>query len=384
MSRAHLTADDCGRYLWRTASADELLRNSDHLAACTECREVLRQMAEKHGPKSEGASVSYEELSDFLDQKLDPIERRKISGRLARSPASAAELKDLARFRDEMNTSEETKIVAFPRRVARVLLPLAAGLLVAAIAIWFIPRQHRDVTLRDGDREIVVARNGSVIGLHGVPEELIPSIASAVHRGKIEISRAIDSLASERETLAGAPNDSAKFTVISPIATALSEATPQFKWSAHPKATSYRIHIVDSQTGEVVLSGNSNQAETIWTATESLAPGVVYEWQVEALRGADVIGRAPEPPASEARFQILATDVQQKLAQTCMETNGSHLIMAVANAKAGALDDAERELRAFAQENPKSKIPVELIAQIEMARRGEISRQSPIATNGAQ
>ena len=113
-------------------------------------------------------------------------------------------------------------------------------------------------------------------------------------------------------------------------------------------------------------------------------PGNIYQWQVEALRGDEVIGRTPKPPAPEARFQILPTEAQQQLAQTESSASGSHFVMAVADAKAGLLDDAIRELRAFANENPDSKIPAALIAQIEMARHSKDKRYSPIATKGAQ
>jgi hypothetical protein len=115
-----------------------------------------------------------------------------------------------------------------------------------------------------------------------------------------------------------------------------------------------------------------------------LNPGNVYQWQVEALRKDEVIARTPKPPEPEARFQILATETQQELAETQTQASGSHLIMAIANAKAGLLDDSIRELRAFAQENPGSEIPTKLVVEIEKARGLKDNRQSPIATNGAQ
>ena len=398
MLRDHLNADELAGYVRRTASAQELLRSSDHLAECAQCREALRKLQGSLEGAPESELVSYEKLADFLDEKLDPIERKQVADQLSRSPASAAELADLTRFRDEMNalgvrsydsvpSVSERKIVAFPQRLARWAMPLAAGLLVAGVGIWILSHhaaEQRTITVRDGAREIIVGPNGHVAGLPALPHDLLHSVATAARRGKIEISPVIDSLASDRGTLAGSPNESSRFRLVAPVATAVRETTPRFSWSAQPGAARYRIHVVDSGTGEVVETGQSDGSRTEWTPAEPLMPGNIYQWQVEAFRGDEVIGRTPKPPEPEARFQILPAEAQHQLAQTESSANGSHFVMAVANAKAGLLDDAIRELRAFASENPDSKIPAELIAQIEMARHSKDKRYSPIATKGAQ
>lgn len=398
MLRDHLNADELAGYVRRTVSAQELLRSSDHLAECAPCREALQKLQGSLIRAGESELVSYEKLADFLDEKLDPIERKQVADQLSRSPASTAELADLTRFRNEMNalgarsydsvsSASERKIVAFPQRLARWAMPLAAGLLIAAVGLWIFAHNgaHQSiVTVRDGTHEIVVDANGHVRGLPDMPQELTHSIATAARRGKIEISPIIDSLASNRETLAGVPNESSKFGVVAPVATAVRETTPRFTWTAQPGATRYQIHIVDSGNGEVVETGQSDVGSTEWRPTKPLVPGNIYQWQVEALRGDEVIGRTPKPPEPEARFQILPTKAEQQLAETENSANGSHLVMAVANAKAGLLDDAVRQLRMFASENPDSKIPAELLAQIEMARHSKDKRYSPIATKGAQ
>ena len=44
MLRDHLNADELAGYVRRTASAQELLRSSDHLAECAQCREALQKL----------------------------------------------------------------------------------------------------------------------------------------------------------------------------------------------------------------------------------------------------------------------------------------------------------------------------------------------------
>jgi hypothetical protein len=393
MASDHLSAEELNAYRGHVLAPVELLRISDHLAECSECRE---RVARKESDSVAQTDLSYEELIEYLDENIDPLRRRELSEKLRRSPSSRVELKDLARFRDEMNalapnefgaaSSADQRILIFPSVVARWALPLAAAIALTTAGIWWsIDKSRRAVVnLRDGNRDISVGSNGQVKGLPGVPDDLLHSVGTAIRKGKIEIPPVIDSLASDRGALAGVPNESSGFELLAPVTTRVRETTPIFRWKAQKGATNYRVHVADSRSGEVVITGEADGAKTEWTPAEPLAAGKIYQWQVEALRDDEVIARSPKPPEPEARFQILPAQLQQQLAQTETQVSGSHLVTAVADAKAGLLDDAVRELQMFAKENPGSKIPAELIAQIEIVRRAKDSRYSPIATKGAQ
>ena len=190
----------------------------------------------------------------------------------------------------------------------------------------------------------------------------------------MEIPPAIRSLASEREVLAGASDKGSEFQVSRPIATAVRERMPRFRWSAQPGAAQYRIRIVDWESGEVKMTGNSDGPRTEWTPAEPLEAGKVYQWQVEALRNNEVIARSPTPPEPEARFKILSDNERLRVESVGRSVGGSHLATAVIDVQAGLLDEATDQLRILAKENPNSQIPVKLLAQIESVPAGKENR----------
>jgi anti-sigma factor RsiW len=384
MASDHPTAEELTAYRGRALAPIDLLRVSDHLAECSECRD---QVAREETTSAAAGNLSYEELVEYLDEDIEPIRRRELSKKLQGSPASRAELADLAKFRDEINTFapnemshapiDGKRILVFPRTAMRWALPIAAAIALTGGAIWRATRDNGaagTVTLRDGDRSILLKASGRLRGLAEVPHELLPVIATAMREGKLEIPAAIQSIASNREILAGAPEKPSEFQVKSPIATAVRERMPHFNWRAQPGAAQYRIRIVDWQSGEVVMTGESDGPRTEWAPAEPLDAGKVYQWQVEALRDNDIISRSPKPPEPEARFKILSDNERLKVESVIRSAGRSHLALAVTYTQAGLLDEAIDQLRILAKENPDSQIPLELIAQIETARAGEKNR----------
>ena len=384
MTSDHPTAEELTAYRGRALAPVDLLRVSDHLAECGECRE---QVARDETAAVERGNLSYEELVEYLDEDIDPIRRHELSIKLEGSSASRAELADLTKFRDDINTFlpnefseapvDDKRILVFPRAAMRWALPIAAAIALTGGAIWWATRDNgaaATVTLRDGDRSILLKANGRMRGLAEVPRELLPVIATAMRERKLEIPAEIQSIASNREILAGAPEKSSEFQVKSPIATAVRERMPRFHWRAQPGAAQYRIRIVDWQSGDVVMTGESDGPRTEWTPAEPLEAGKIYQWQVEALRNNEVISRSPKPPEPEARFKILSDNERLKVESISRSASKSHLALAITYAQAGLLDDATKQLRQLARENPDSQIPVDLIAQIETARAGEKDR----------
>ena len=378
MPSDHPTAEELTAYRSRTLASAELLSVSDHLAECDECR---KQIGRIDFETVTAEPLACEELVECLDENIDPLRRRELSERLERSPESRAELEDLKKFRGELNAlaanEADNRILVFPPAMVRWVLPLAAAIILSAAGIWWAMRDNgtgRMVTLRDGDRSVLLKANGRLRGLSGVPPELMPLIAAAMRDGKVQIPESIRALAGNRETLAGAPNESSEFEARSPIATAVRERMPRFHWRALPGATHYRIRVVDWNSGNVVMTGQSDGPRTEWTPAEALEAGKTYQWQVEALRENNVIARSPKPPEPEARFKILSDSERLKVETTGRSVGKSHLALAVAEADAGLLDDAIEQLRILAKENPNSQIPTKLLTQIKTVRSGKKER----------
>jgi hypothetical protein len=77
---------------------------------------------------------------------------------------------------------------------------------------------------------------------------------------------------------------------------------------------------------------------------------------------------APEPGTPEARFRILSDEESSTVASVRRRYEGKHLLLGLNFAKVGLLDEAERELRALATENPSSPVAAGLVSEIERAR----------------
>lgn len=381
MSREHLTNDELTAYARRALAPDELLAASDHLVECAECRERLDRAPAPDVLPNE-TSWSYDDLVGHLEGALDPLRQKEMGDLLARSPRARAELDDLLRFRAEMNrrpardagSEPNDKIVAFP--VMRWMLPLAAGLVLAGAALWWNASSSPDniLVLNDGGRRLEVRANGRVPALANLGETLQRDISTAIRNGTLPIPPEITALAGNREALAGEATAPNSFRADSPIGTAVRDGQPHFNWTARPGATGYRVTI--AANGNAITTAETNA--TTWSPNESLTPGATYQWQVEALRGREVIDRAPKPPQPEARFQILSAAVRAEVEQAEADAAHSHLAKAVIDARAGLLGDARRELSILIGQNPDLPTLRQWLAQL-----GE-PQSSPKTTNGAQ
>lgn len=385
MWRDHLTAKEADAYQHQTLAPAALLEVSDHLAECVECRERLLSLARED--REDGANLFYEELVEYFEGGLDPLRRREISDKLWRSPKSMAELADLTRFRDEMHAQPpqifgepvrptERVVHVFPGFQTRWLLPLAAAIALTGTGVWWTMRGSNDreanaLALQDAGHRITLHADGRVSAAPQLSEEMQSAVATAMRDGQLDIPTNVKALGSRRGTLAGGPNESSELRVLSPVATAVRSLKPQFRWTAQPGASAYRIYVADLETGEVVFTGRTNGAHTTWIPAEPLNAGGFYQWQVEALRGDEVVARMPKPPEPEARFAIISDGARIKVEQAEKSAGGSNLAKAVAAADAGLLEEATDELQALAKENPDSKIPKQLLAEVEKARAGQ-------------
>ena len=82
--------------------------------------------------------------------------------------------------------------------------------------------------------------------------------------------------------------DSLTPTTLSPSGT-ISSATPTFQWSAVAGATGYYLTLVDTTSGQTILS-NLSVATNSYTPTTPLTSGDSYQWQVQALDSFGTMG----------------------------------------------------------------------------------------------
>lgn len=380
----HLTSDELEAYVARRGGADELLAASDHLAGCASCRALLTPSSphlSRIGGAEHEEDVSYEELVTLLEGKLDPLEHRALAERLARAPAARRELADLERFRDEMNALparnfdlEANLPSSGSGAFFRWALPLAAVVSLGIGGLWWsiTLRQAASplVRLRDGGGELVISANGRSRALRELPAALQDAIAEVFRTRTIEVPSDIRELAGREQVLAGPADERRLLRVLEPVATAVRDGKPRFVWSPLPGASAYRINILEEASGTVVATEELTPDRTEWTPSKPLRAGERYEWEVQAIGATGILAKSPAPPEPEARFQVISDAKRRELEDEERLARGSHLVMGVANARAGLVRDALREFRALSEENPNAEFPRHLLEQLKKQQTG--------------
>jgi hypothetical protein len=326
---AHLTIEEITAYCDRTLAPASALEISDHLVACVECRESMSRAGAGRA-QSPVSRVEYEELAGYIDNELGPIERHDVLEKLSRSALARRELRDLVEFKEEMAEAEKESTGGFHKWV----LPIAAGIMIAAVAGWWISATKR----------------------HDLARDLTPELRATLHevmaQGHFILPPVVEQLRLEREQLAGqSPAARIGLKLISPVGTAIATETPVFRWTQVEGATGYRISLAvrGKESPTRVFDVPSNQ--TTWEISMPLAPEQTYEWEVQAIRNGEMLEQAPVPPEPEAIFYVLDRQQQIDLSKQREKLSRSHLALGLTYARAGLIDDARDEFRALEKED---------------------------------
>jgi len=195
------------------------------------------------------------------------------------------------------------------------------------------------------------AAQGEVVNIEKLSPALHRVIVSALTTQRLERPKALAELNGTRGTLLSESGSGLSFRLLSPVGKVLQSSSPTFRWQALEGASSYAVSIVDDKLNEVAASGPLNKTE--WRAPVQLKRGGVYSWQVTAIKdGAQIT--SPAMPAPQARFKILDRTSDNELKSVKRAFPNYHLGLGVLYARAGLLDEAEREFQAELKINPRS------------------------------
>jgi hypothetical protein len=256
------------------------------------------------------------------------------------------EVEDLSRFRGEM------AVTPIRRRPARWssrwpsrwlgYAAIAAGVVVAAglgvRSLLHLPGAALPVAVGPAP----VARPQSPEPPLAAEELAAMELARSTHQ--MPRAAVLGRLIGQRGVLLGAASEAKTFEVAAPVGTVVLGDRPTFRWQAMGGAKQYVVAVFDENFEKV--AGSAPVAGTEWQPEAPLPRGRMYIWQVSAQMGNRTV-RAPQPPAPEARFEIAGADAAGALDTARRLHPGNHLLLAVLLAKAGALDDAARELDAL-------------------------------------
>ena len=128
------------------------------------------------------------------------------------------------------------------------------------------------------------------------------------------------------------------------------------------------VTVYDEDFARVARSPELTSPE--WTCDRPLARGKTYTWQVSALTAAGerhvtrLVTVPPRPRRPRGSSCLTPAAGSTSSHARVSRTPSAHLVMALAYARAGVRDAAERELRALQRDNPDAAIVRTLLASL--------------------
>jgi anti-sigma factor RsiW len=223
------------------------------------------------------------------------------------------------------------------------------------------------LAINDGGRQIRLSREGRLEGLGPSEARDIRLVREALTARRLELPGELAEINARTGVLMGGESKEDSFALLSPVAAITRTTRPVFRWRPLTGAASYTVKVYDANYELVLTSPPLNATE--WEPPQTLARGRRYTWQVTATKEGKTV-TAPAPPAPEARFIVLAGDKLEELQRVEKTRRASHLLLGLVYARAGLLDDAEREFQILLSDNPRSAVVRKLLASVRAARRG--------------
>lgn len=422
--REHFTKSDIQRFRNNELQPAELLELDDHLSGCEDCRKRLVQGT---GPWQAAASIggllsapdharsvshlNYHEFEGYVDDTLDAPGRKTAETHLQiceECVNEVAGLKALARPEHRIHSTYRRSVLDFLKfRNLRPWMSFAVPAVVIvslASAIWLwsalsrapreqnvtatetqdnnppgqdsvpfpeTPPSHDDsltrspetklvVSLIEAGREIGLTTTGQLSGYDAVDSHYRELIGNSLRAEKIVIGQAARDLRSGKLSTMGANDpDKPSFHLNGPVGKVILSNRPKFSWQSLPEAESYVVDIYDKNYNKIATSGQIRTTE--WST--AIERGQTYLWQVTAVKDGEAIV-APRRPEPEAKFTVLDRQKAGELERLRRRFPRSNLLLGIAYAEAGLVDDAAREFEKLAKQNPQSKIAIKFLTQI--------------------
>ena len=224
------------------------------------------------------------------------------------------------------------------------------------------------VAVLDAGGEVTIDTNGRVTGLDQVSETSRQYVAQASLSRRIEPADVLRHLSGEQSGLRSSYNGPNGFRLLYPARSVVVENQPVFRWEGLPDASSYRVYAFDANGNQVAQSEELSPTQTQWRALAPLRRGQIFSWVATAVvNGKNVV--SPSASAPEMKFAVLSTADFKEL--TSLKKAKSHLALGVFYARAGLLDEAERELESLIKLNPQSELPRNLLQSVRAKRKAD-------------
>ena len=358
----HLTSQQVSDWRSGVSGAEELLRLDDHLAECAACRAMVSEPVTRLAIRMlraefSSAHLTEAQLDDYAAHRPLPAD---LMQHLDLCDACRRDAADLRQFACETDASADGKTPVPVRRTVPVWVrPLAAAVAFVALGLgaWFA--MHRS-----GGGEKPSATPQETVAFN-IPAQYRSEVQAAIDSGNLQIPASITGMTAGPIQLRSLPASQVKepaFHLVSPLATAVVEDTPVFRWTPiQDSGATFTVSVYDDQFHAVAEGVSADGTE--WHPDKPLARGAIYRWEVRAVKGKHV-DRAPAPTEPEARFAVLGAAEAQRLTEARAAMPQSPLALGILYANSGVLEDAKRELaEAVASGDPKQKSAAERLLE---------------------
>jgi hypothetical protein len=370
----HPTGEVLDSYRRNDLRGPELLRIDDHIAQCAVCRSRIAI-----SPSSAAAAwdtsfsadhLTYDELEAFVDGTLERDPRAGVVAHTASCRECADALDDLRLFRGRkrFGTLGAVAAAAIVVIVSGILLwrpqdddsPIVVTNTVTNTIVRPAPPPAPVRVIRDAGSAFLLEADGGVRGLSPVDAETLRQLRAGI----VSSAAIFADIGRGRDVLRGDDLPSNHLRVETPRGVVVDDR-PEFRWSDPQPGATYRVSVVDGSY-RVVARSNELTSQT-WRPATPLARDLTYEWQVKRRMG-DSITSAPAPPAPSARFRIVSKSGAAEIRKA--QLANSHLLLALAYARAGMLHEAKAAVDALRALNPESPVVRELQSTLSLTIRG--------------
>ena len=389
-TQRHLSGSEIRAYRDRQVAPEHVIRVFDHLAACEACRDRAVSSAQvAHSAVNWRTAIESDASPHLTGDQIDAIAeggRTSASWKyhLSKCTACSDELTGVRHVKAEMESAGVYRGPSWSKLRNRWwerfwLHPVPALGLAALTLALFVTAVTRylpfsgtpsvvttpSVTLRDGAFRIVATSSGELRGLETMAPNLRSAAWQALVKNNLSIPLSISGLIGRSRGLRSGNARENGATLTAPVGTAVDSGTPTFRWKAMPSTASYVVEVYTDRFQPVVKSPRLKSEE--WTSTAELPAGV-FLWQVVITQANGSTIRIPSEGEPEARFRVLDSAALLELARLRSKANGSHLALGVVYLQKGLLNDAEREWKQLAVDNPGVSYPDLMLKRLRSLR----------------
>lgn len=227
--------------------------------------------------------------------------------------------------------NEKMEVVLTPKSYSVLLLIMAGCGSTPKI-------ENVPVTLADGERKFWLDRRGVLHGAEGLSSSQSQTIAGLLGGSPFPAPSYLKDILKDQFDA----GDGEEIEPIEPVLVVETVNPPRFRWKPVQAVATYEVVIRDHRNYVVRKSGTVEETE--WTPTKPLIEGEVFSWRVVAGKRV----------SHWAKFAIPGSAAMAEIEAVRELQPPSHLLLAIAFARCGALAGAETEL---------SKLDGELVAR---------------------